>query len=311
MLIIGHRGCNYKGYNQNTIRAYKKAISDGAKAIEMDVQLTKDNQLVVVHNLDLTQVSNGTGLVRETTFDKIESLHAGSVSNGIDKIPTLKEVFELIASYDSEDRPTLHLELKGDDTGSPAGILLKNEFLDNELLTLDNILISSFNWKELEKIRKIIPNIRIALLDGSIRRKELLKKIENGKELFAKIFAYGLEDYMIPKSTNLEECIKYYNEQIKDKKIRSIIIEEVTRCLTGAYYNENLLYEATRMHASSVNLLAFTATKEFIEKAHKKGLKVFLYTVNKDFEIDRALDIKADGIFSDNFSYVANYVANK
>jgi glycerophosphoryl diester phosphodiesterase len=84
MLIIGHRGCNYKGYNQNTIRAYKKVISDGAPAIEMDVQLTKDNKLVVVHNLDLSQVSNGKGLIRETNFDEVESLHAGKESEGIE-----------------------------------------------------------------------------------------------------------------------------------------------------------------------------------------------------------------------------------
>ena len=48
MLVIGHRGCSYPGYNQNTIRAYKKVIADGARAFEIDVQLTKDGQLVVV-----------------------------------------------------------------------------------------------------------------------------------------------------------------------------------------------------------------------------------------------------------------------
>lgn len=311
MLIIGHRGCNYKGYNQNTIRAYKKVISDGAVAFEMDVQLTRDNKLVVVHNLDLSQVSNGCGLIRETNFDKVESLHAGKESEGIDKIPTLKEVFNLIASYDSSSRPTLHLELKGDDTGRPSGQLLKTEFLDKGLLKVGNILISSFNWKELKEIRKIIPTIRIALLDGSIRRKELLTKIPNGKELFSKIFAYGMEDYMIPKSNDLNTCIKFYEDSITDVKIRMIIINEVSKCLTGAYYNDYLLNEALIMSATSINLLACTATKEFIKTAHKKGLKVFLYTVNTDEEIDKALTIKADGIFTDNYLYVEKYLDNK
>lgn len=311
MLIIGHRGCNYKGYNQNTIRAYKKAISDGAQAIEMDVQLTKDEKLVVVHNLDLSQVSNGSGLIREIDFEKVKSLHAGKESEGIDKIPTLNEVFLLIASYKVTNRPTLHLELKGDDTGKPSGILLKTEFLDKGLLNIENILVSSFNWNELKEIRKIIPSIQIALLDGSIKRKQLLKKIPNGKELFSRIFAYGMEDYMIPKSNDLDNCIKFYEKSIKDNTTKKIIIEEVTKCLTGSYYNDSLLTEALKMHATSVNLLAFTTTNEFVKKAHSKGLKVFVYTVNTNEEIDNALALKVDGIFTDYYSYVKKYLENK
>ena len=56
MLVIGHRGCHYRGYNQNTIRAFKKVVSEGAKAFEFDVQLTKDNQVVIIHDELVDQI---------------------------------------------------------------------------------------------------------------------------------------------------------------------------------------------------------------------------------------------------------------
>ena len=61
MIFRGHRGCSYPGYNQNTIRAFDKVAQEGVPAIEFDVQLCGDGQLVVDHNLDLEEVSNGKG----------------------------------------------------------------------------------------------------------------------------------------------------------------------------------------------------------------------------------------------------------
>ncbi len=308
MLIIGHRGCHSKGYNQNTIRAYKKVISEGARAIEMDVQLTADNELIVVLNLDLTKVSNGIGLVREKTLAELENLWAGNIDEGKDKIPQLFEVYDLIASYKKGKSPTLDLELKGDDTGHPSAVLFKESYLDKGLIDLEDILVSSFNWNELKEFRAVVPNINIALLEGSIRRKELLKLIPDGKQLFSTIFAYGEEDYMIPKTSNLEECILLYKSEISDKKIQKIIIDEVTKCLAGDYYDDALIYEAVKMKAYSVNLWSLTVDGTFIEKCHKKGLKVFLFTVNEPEELDIMKRIKPDGIFTDDWATTSKYM---
>jgi glycerophosphoryl diester phosphodiesterase len=308
MLIIGHRGCHYKGYNQNTIRAYKKVVSEGAKAFEMDVQLTADNELIVVHNLDLTKVSNGIGLVREKTLAELENLWAGNIKEGKDKIPQLFEVYNLIASYKKEKRPTLHLELKGDGTGHPSAVLLKESYLDKGLINTENVLVSSFNWNELKEFKSVIPNINIALLDGSIRRKKLLELIPDGKQLFSTIFAYGEEDYMIPKTSNLEKCILYYKSVIEDKEILAIIINEVTKCLTGNYYTDTLIEEAIKMKAYSVNLWSLTVDGSFIEKCHKKGLKVLLYTVNNPEELEVMKKIQPDGIFTDDWASTSRYM---
>ena len=308
MLIIGHRGCHYPKYNQNTIRAYKKVVEDGAKAFEMDVQLTADDALVVVHNLDLTMVSNGKGLIRDKTLSEVKQLWAGRIEDGKDKIPELYEVFDLIASYPKDSRPTLNLELKGEGTGRPSAILFKNDYLDFGKIDIKNILVSSFNWNELREFRKVIPEIEVALLDGSIRRKELLKLIPDGKKLFSQIFAYGEEDYMIPKTSNLDECIEYYSREIEDSHIRGIIIDEVTKCLEGGYYTDDLIKEAKKMNAFSLNLWANTVSGEFIKKCHDNDLKVYLYTVNDPKDLDVMKKIKPDGIFTDYFVETYNYI---
>lgn len=308
MLIIGHRGCNYKGYNQNTIRAYNKVVSEGAKAIEIDVQLTKDNHIIVIHNLNLSKITTGDGLVIEKTIDEIRSIHAGNPPEGAnDLIPELYEVLDFLVSLNIEKRPVLHLELKGDNTGIPTGLLIKN-YLSNQKLIIEDFLISSFNWNELISIRNILPNIKIALLDGSIHRKPLLSFVKNHQVLFSKIFNYGEEDYMIPKSTDIIECYKFYEKEIVDKEVLEIIKNEVKKCLTGDYYNDSLIDTALKMKAYSINLWFNTVSKEYIEKAHKKGLKVFLYTVNIPSDLDKLVDLKPDGIFTDYYIKTQKYL---
>lgn len=301
MLVIGHRGCSYPGYNQNTIRAYKKVIADGARAFEIDVQLTKDEQLVVVHNLNLAKVSTGTGLVREKTAEEVRSLYAGSPERGKDRIPLFSEVLDLCASYPEAQRPVLHLELKGDGSGLPAGTLVA-DYIERKLLRREDFLVSSFNFEELKHIRSVLPDIQIALLDGSIRRKELVKRISDDKPLFSRIFNYGEEDYMLPYSTDFNECKKLYEAEITDPKVRKVIEDEVSKALSGGYYTDALLDTASAMKAFSVNVWFSTLNAAFVEKAHARGFKVFAYTVNKKEDLLHLADLKVDGYFTDFYT---------
>lgn len=295
MLYIGHRGCNYDNYNQNTIRSFEKVISQGCKAFEFDVQLTLDKKLVIVHNLDLEQVSNGKGKVVETTFKDLEKLDAGAKNVKGDKIPTLEDVLNLGTKYKDV---VMHLELKGDNTGYLTGLLIKS-YLDSNKLSLDNFLISSFNWNELKEIRKVIPLINIALLEGAIRRKELLVKIPNSKPLFSSLFAYGNEDYMLPKTTDIKKIEKDLDLLEENNEIKTIVLDEVKRCLNGEYYKKDLILEAKKLNAYSVNLWYKTLKKEDVEEIHKNSLKVFVYTINNQKEIDNVKQMGVDGVFTD------------
>ncbi|WP_035075710.1 glycerophosphodiester phosphodiesterase [Maridesulfovibrio zosterae] len=309
MMLIGHRGCKYPGYNQNTIRAFEKVTSENVPAIEFDVQLCADGELVVVHNLDLEEVSTGKGEVSTTDSRTLKSLYAGDPEQGKDRIPFLPEVFDFFASCEPDKRPAIHLELKGKNTGRRAGELFK-KYVADEKLAISDILVSSFNWKELEAFREICPTAKIALLDGAIRRNILLAKAGPKAECyFANVFAYGNEDYMLPRFATLSENLMLLDEKCSDQNIRSILAQEIEDCLDGRFYNEKLLETACSMNATSVNLWFRTVSAEFVEKAHEKGLSVFVYTANLPQEWEELNAIKVDGIFTDFYAKAVSALA--
>ena len=309
MILIGHRGCSYPGYNQNTIRAFKKVTEEGVPAIEFDVQLCRDGQLVVVHNLNLEEVSNGEGEVISTDSTVLKALYAGDPARGKDRIPFLAEVFDFFTSLQPKTRPLIHLELKGDNTGKPVGEMIK-KYLAEEKLRLSDFLVSSFNWHELERIRKICPALKIALLDGAIRRTELLIKTGMSAEsCFDGVFAYGSEQYMLPRFETLEENLELLKQKCTDPHLIKLLAAEIETCLDGGYYNEDLLDAACRMNAESVNLWCRTVSQEFVDKAHKRSLAVLAYTANDPDEIVSLARMGVDGIFTDYYSESAALLA--
>ncbi len=301
MLLIGHRGCSYPGFNQNTIRAFEKVANEGVPSIEFDVQLCADGQLVVVHNLDLEEVSSGTGKVITTDSETLKKLYAGDPKQGKDRIPFLAEVFDFFASFEEKKRPTIQLELKGDGTGRQTGELLA-DYVKKGRLQYEDFLVSSFNWQELINIREVCPTLQIALLDGSIRRKMMIEKVglEN-EHYFEDVFYYGGEQYMLPRFPFLPENIELLERKCKEQEVRNTLIAEVKSCLQGDYYTDELLDTACEMGAVSVNLWFRTVSAQFVEKAHKRGLAVYVYTVNAPDDLLAMAKMGVDGVFTDYY----------
>lgn len=309
-MLVGHRGCKYPGYNQNTIRAFKKVATEGVPAIEFDVQLCADGHLVVVHNLDLEEVSTGKGDVSKTDFATLKGLYAGDPARGKDRIPFLPEVFDFFASLAPETRPAIQMELKGGNTGRQAGKLF-TEYVTAGKLDVSDLLASSYNWKELKAIREICPTVRIALLDGAIRRNLLVAKTGTEAEChFPEIFANGNEEYMLPRFPSLAQNLEFLDQKHSDPRIRELLADEIEACLDGRYYTEELLDTACAMNAVSVNLWYRTVTPKFIEKAHTRGLAVFVYTVNAPDELQALADMGIDGIFTDYYADAARLLTN-
>ena len=116
MLIIAHRGAS--GYEpENTLRSFRKAIGLKSDAIELDVQLTKDNKLVVIHDETVNRTTNGKGKVKDLTLRELRKLDAGKG----EKVPTLEEVFNLV-----KRKVKIHVELKGNNIAKPVNDLIKN-----------------------------------------------------------------------------------------------------------------------------------------------------------------------------------------
>ena len=107
--VAAHRGWRSQ-YPENTIPAFKAALELGVDQIEFDVRMTRDGELVIIHDATVDRTTNGTGAVKDKTFAEIRTLDAGSHKGeqfAGTVIPTLREFLELI-----KDHPTLTLDLE-------------------------------------------------------------------------------------------------------------------------------------------------------------------------------------------------------
>ncbi|MFT9077739.1 glycerophosphodiester phosphodiesterase [Ethanoligenens sp.] len=101
ILVAGHRGC-MAIRPENTMVSFQKAIELGVDMIEMDLNLTKDGHLVVIHDNTVDRTTDGTGFVRDKTLEEVLKLDAGirfsSAYEGV-RIPTFREYLELVSPY--------------------------------------------------------------------------------------------------------------------------------------------------------------------------------------------------------------------
>lgn len=163
-LILGHRGaCGYAP--ENTLEAFRLALSQGADGYELDVHMTKDGELVVIHDETVDRTTNGTGLVRDLTLAEIKALDAscGMEAYRGAKIPTLREALELVR----DTHHTVNVEIKTDEWFYPE-LEEKCLALVQELGMEDQIIYSSFNHFTLQKIRALKPDAKTGMLFGDI-----------------------------------------------------------------------------------------------------------------------------------------------
>lgn len=173
MLVLAHRGAS--GYApENTMEAFKKAIEQGADGFELDVQLTKDGEIVVIHDETIDRTSDGKGWVKDYTFEKLRKFNFNNHNSKFDHcdIPTMREVFELV-------KPTnlvINIEIKTGVVFYP--IEEKLLALTKEMGMEDRVFYSSFNHYTVKKIHELDPSTTVGFLyaDGPIDMPEYGKK---------------------------------------------------------------------------------------------------------------------------------------
>ncbi len=299
-LIIAHRGCHYPGFNQNTLRSFKQVMDEGARAIEFDVQVTEDGKAVVVHNLDLAEVSTGSGKVRETHSEDLFQLFAGCTENGFDRIPSLEEVFGLMAGCPAESRPVMHLELKGEGSGEVCAALM-SAWLENGRLQREDFLISSFNPVELSMMKAAHPQVERAFLCGAVERAPLQRDVPELSGQWDRFFSYPEEDYMMPRYRDMADYGPLAARYIKDPAQRQVLWDTLAGNISGRCYNDGVLHTAEGLGAVAVNTCWANTPESFIDCARGRGFQVLCYTINDlcDMEIMAAKGI--DGFFTDEF----------
>jgi glycerophosphoryl diester phosphodiesterase len=160
-VIIAHRGASKKA-PENTMPAFKKAVELGAGGIELDVQLSSDGHLVVIHDEKVDRTSNGKGLVRDKTLAELRSLDFGGwFSEEFEGtgIPLLEEVFELYSGWDG----MLNIEIKNGPVFYPGIEKAVADAMRNAGMT-GRTIVSSFNHYSLVEIRSLDSGIRTAPL---------------------------------------------------------------------------------------------------------------------------------------------------
>lgn len=216
MLMIAHRGAS--GYEpENTLASFKKALEFGVDGIELDVRLSKDGQVVVMHDPWVNRTTNGWGFVKCKSLSELKKLDAGKG----EKIPTLQEVLDLV-----NRKTTVFIELKAKGTALSVARIIE-EYVQKKKWKYSDFFVLSFNHKELQEFKRLAPQVRI----GAI--------------------------------------------------IIGIIIQLDKYVEMGAYF---------------VMMWSKLVKKSIVEDAHKRGLKVFSYTVNTKDESKKMKILGIDGI---------------
>jgi len=147
-LKIAHRGAS--AYEpENTLMAFRRAVEMGCDMIEMDVRLTKDDQIIVIHDDSVDRTTNGKGKVRYKTLEELKGLDAGKG----ERIPTLAEAIDAI--------------------GNEAGIVaeIKENGMEKVVIevlrsrdAVDRCWVISFKKNALSTLRELEPSLKTGLL---------------------------------------------------------------------------------------------------------------------------------------------------
>jgi len=151
MLIIGHRGAAGLA-PENTMKALKAGFDAGADMLEVDVRLTKDNQIVALHDSRLTRTHHHREAVSGVTYEQLQLLTKDS------PVPLLSTILDKYFG-----KILLNIEVKSRGCGEEVLELLTSSYI-KKASDWDKFIISSFKGIELSHIRKLAPKANLAML---------------------------------------------------------------------------------------------------------------------------------------------------
>jgi glycerophosphoryl diester phosphodiesterase len=160
-LIFAHRGYS-AAFPENTMRAFYEAEKAGADGIEIDVQMTKDGEIVVIHDEKVDRTTNGTGFVKDLTLNEIQKLDASNKFKQFLKkepVPTFKELLDWLTT----NSLVCNVELKNG--------IFPYQGMEEKVISLirhyqleDRIILSSFNHYSIVYCYRLAPEIETAPL---------------------------------------------------------------------------------------------------------------------------------------------------
>ena len=230
VMVVAHRGFSGSA-PENTMIAFKKGMEAGSDMIELDVRLSKDGGVVVIHDETLERTTSGRGRVIDLTLDELKKLDAGSKFHSSfsgEKIPALREVLKI-----AHRKVLVNIELKKGDYGRWTIFDLADRALREVEMAgmVDQVVFSSFDPIALERVLKKNQAVPVAYL---------------------------------------------YNKPWNSPR-------EVTE---GRPF-------------STLTCRKTVLTRENISRAHQEGIRIGVYTLNTEEEMEKFIDLKVDAIITD------------
>ena len=198
MKIWAHRGCSQR-YPENTLLAFEKAVQIPAlTGIELDIQLTKDGHMVVIHDERVDRTTEGIGFVRDYTLAELRRLHIYAGTHPAQQIPTIEEVLDLLAprmraACPGQSQNDTATEMRTDaqktdaqKTGAadPTPLLLNIELknsiypypgMEEQIVRLvqergleQAVVYSTFYARSLQRLHALAPEAQLGMLDNKV-----------------------------------------------------------------------------------------------------------------------------------------------
>jgi glycerophosphoryl diester phosphodiesterase len=177
-VLVAHRGYKAK-YPENTWAAFEAALSSGAEMIELDITLSRDRVMVVIHDDTLDRTSNGKGAVSDYSISELQNLDAGSWFDGKfagERIPALTEVLEKV-----NRRAAVNIEIKSSafEEAAPEDAIEKQVVaLIRKMDLVDYVIISSFETRFLERIAALDPALALGVISWEPADESTVKTLE-------------------------------------------------------------------------------------------------------------------------------------
>ncbi|MEH6945143.1 glycerophosphodiester phosphodiesterase [Bacillus sp. JJ722] len=163
---VAHRGATAYA-PENTVAAYNLAVDMKADYIEIDVQRSKDGELVLIHDTTVERTTDGTGKVGDLTYEQLRSLDAGSWKGeqfAGEQIPTFEEILDRY-----HGKVGILIELKAPELypgiEEQVADALKKRNLDKP--QNEKIIIQSFNFESMKKMNQLLPRVSIGVLTSN------------------------------------------------------------------------------------------------------------------------------------------------
>jgi glycerophosphoryl diester phosphodiesterase len=159
-LVIAHRGSSAFA-PENTLAAFRLAAEQEADAIELDVDLTRDGHVIVLHDATIDRTTDGHGRVVDLTLDEIRRVDAGAWKSAEFKgqrVPLLEEVFEAVGRWLLINVEIKDMSLRGHGLEEKVAALIAKHDL------IERVIISSFNPLALRRIKRVDARLACGLL---------------------------------------------------------------------------------------------------------------------------------------------------